>query len=167
MRGKNLIDETDKEIIKILVANARAPYIEISTKVGLSVPAVAARVNRLINEKIIDPTCNINYYKLGRQVSDIAFNLKAGIPPGTRERLAEELIKHPQVESVWLCTGFHHMVVVIEERDVYSLERLADEIIMSRPEVDYTHPLIRTKEIMIHKKKPFSQRIEDVYPLDL
>ncbi|MCX8182768.1 MAG: Lrp/AsnC ligand binding domain-containing protein, partial [Candidatus Methanomethyliaceae archaeon] len=87
--------------------------------------------------------------------------------PGTRERLAEELVKHPQVESVWLCTGSHHIVVVIEERDVYRLERLADEIILSRPEVDYTHPLIRTKEVMIHKKKPFSQRIEDVFPLDL
>jgi DNA-binding Lrp family transcriptional regulator len=44
MRG---LDDTDREILRLLLADARRPYSEIAEEVGLSGPAVSDRVERL------------------------------------------------------------------------------------------------------------------------
>lgn len=44
MRG---LDDTDREILRLLLADARRPYSEIAEEVDLSAPAVSDRVDRL------------------------------------------------------------------------------------------------------------------------
>lgn len=44
MRG---LDDTDREILRLLLADARQPYSEIAEEVDLSAPAVSDRVDRL------------------------------------------------------------------------------------------------------------------------
>ena len=44
MRG---LDETDREILDLLLADARRPFSDIAERVGLSAPAVSDRVDRL------------------------------------------------------------------------------------------------------------------------
>ena len=44
MRG---LDDTDREILELLLADARRPYSDIAERVGLSAPAVSDRVDRL------------------------------------------------------------------------------------------------------------------------
>ena len=44
MRG---LDDTDREILQLLLEDARRPYSEIADSVGLSAPAVSDRVDRL------------------------------------------------------------------------------------------------------------------------
>jgi len=44
MRG---LDETDREILRLLLEDGRRPYREIATEVDLSAPAVSDRVDRL------------------------------------------------------------------------------------------------------------------------
>lgn len=44
MRG---LDDTDREILRLLLADARQPYSEIAEQVDLSAPAVSDRVDRL------------------------------------------------------------------------------------------------------------------------
>ncbi|MFC6973731.1 AsnC family transcriptional regulator [Halomicroarcula sp. GCM10025709] len=44
MRG---LDDTDREILDLLLADARRPYSDIADQVGLSAPAVSDRVDRL------------------------------------------------------------------------------------------------------------------------
>ncbi|MFC6725497.1 Lrp/AsnC family transcriptional regulator, partial [Halobium palmae] len=41
------LDDTDREILRLLLANARRPYSDIAEHVGLSAPAVSDRVERL------------------------------------------------------------------------------------------------------------------------
>ena len=41
------LDETDLEILQLLLSNARRPYSDIADVVGLSPPAVSDRVSRL------------------------------------------------------------------------------------------------------------------------
>jgi len=41
------LDETDREIIRLLLADARRPYSDIAERVDLSAPAVSDRVDRL------------------------------------------------------------------------------------------------------------------------
>ena len=47
------LDETDLEILRLLVADARRPYREIAEKVGLSAPAVSDRISRLQEQGVI------------------------------------------------------------------------------------------------------------------
>jgi DNA-binding Lrp family transcriptional regulator/YHS domain-containing protein len=44
MRG---LDDTDREILRLLLADARRPYSDIADEVGLSAPAVSDRIDRL------------------------------------------------------------------------------------------------------------------------
>jgi DNA-binding Lrp family transcriptional regulator len=46
------LDETDLEILQLLLSDARRPYSDIAETVGLSAPAVSDRVSRL---REIDP----------------------------------------------------------------------------------------------------------------
>jgi len=48
------LDETDMEILQMLLANARRPYSEIAEAVGLSAPAVSDRVARLEESGVIN-----------------------------------------------------------------------------------------------------------------
>jgi DNA-binding Lrp family transcriptional regulator/YHS domain-containing protein len=50
MRG---LDDTDREILDLLLADARRPYSDIAEQVGLSAPAVSDRVDRLHEMGII------------------------------------------------------------------------------------------------------------------
>ncbi|GAD53600.1 LOW QUALITY PROTEIN: transcriptional regulator, AsnC family [Halarchaeum acidiphilum MH1-52-1] len=47
------LDETDREILRLLLADARRPYSEIADAVGLSGPAVSERVSRLREAGVI------------------------------------------------------------------------------------------------------------------
>jgi len=48
------LDETDMEILQLLLADARRPYSEIAETVGLSAPAVSDRVARLEEAGVIN-----------------------------------------------------------------------------------------------------------------
>ncbi len=47
------LDETDVRILELLVADARRPYSDIADEVGLSPPAVSARIDRLRESGVI------------------------------------------------------------------------------------------------------------------
>ena len=49
-----MIDKTNIEILKLLQTNARMSVSEIATEVGLSVPAAAERVKKLVESKTIE-----------------------------------------------------------------------------------------------------------------
>ncbi|MFB6074472.1 MAG: AsnC family transcriptional regulator [Haloarculaceae archaeon] len=48
------LDETDLEILQLLLSDARRPYSDIADVVGLSAPAVSDRVDRLREMGVID-----------------------------------------------------------------------------------------------------------------
>jgi Lrp/AsnC family leucine-responsive transcriptional regulator len=51
MRG---LDDTDREILRLLLEDARRPYSDIATEVDLSAPAVSDRVDRLREMGLIE-----------------------------------------------------------------------------------------------------------------
>lgn len=48
------LDDTDMEILQLLLADARRPYSEIAETVGLSAPAVSDRVSRLKEAGVVN-----------------------------------------------------------------------------------------------------------------
>ncbi|MFC6754168.1 Lrp/AsnC family transcriptional regulator, partial [Halorubrum tibetense] len=48
------LDETDREILRLLLADARRPFSDIAERVDLSAPAVSDRVDRLREAGVIE-----------------------------------------------------------------------------------------------------------------
>jgi len=67
---KFIIDETDIEIINILIKNGRTPYADIAKQVGMKSPSVIERIKKLESEGIIKKyTTELNYKKLGYDIT--------------------------------------------------------------------------------------------------
>lgn len=65
-----MIDETDIEIINILIKNGRTPYADIAKQVGMKSPSVIERIKKLESEGIIKKyTTELNYKKLGYDIT--------------------------------------------------------------------------------------------------
>tara|TARA_B100000686_G_C16297091_1_gene716551 strand:+ start:173 stop:601 length:429 start_codon:yes stop_codon:yes gene_type:complete len=65
-----MLDTKDKAILDILSNSGREPASSISTKIGMSVPAVIERINKLQESKVIQGyKAIVNYEKLGMDIS--------------------------------------------------------------------------------------------------
>ena len=108
------LDDTDMEILQLLLADARRPYSDIAETVGLSAPAVSDRVARLQEAGIIN-----------RFTVDIdRSQLRTGIPVlVTVETAAEEL---DAVRTSLLDAGAVEHVFTTAEADLVAFARVPD-----------------------------------------
>lgn len=96
MRG---LDDTDREIIRLLQADARRPYSEIADAVGLSGPAVSDRIDRLREIGLIRRfTVDLDRSLLA-EGTPVLLSVRAR--PGAGERLQEALAAADAVEYVF------------------------------------------------------------------
>jgi DNA-binding Lrp family transcriptional regulator len=96
MRG---LDDTDREILRLLVEDARRPYSDIAEAVDLSAPAVSDRVDRLRDLGLIRRfTVDLDRSLLREGVS-VLVSLSAR--PGTGAAVREALSAVEAVESVF------------------------------------------------------------------
>ena len=108
------LDDTDMEILELLLADARRPYSDIAETVGLSAPAVSDRVARLREAGIIN-----------RFTVDIdRSQLRTGIPVlVTVETAAGEL---DAVRTSLLDAGAVEHVFTTAEADLVAFARVPD-----------------------------------------
>ncbi|WP_135666946.1 Lrp/AsnC family transcriptional regulator [Halorhabdus rudnickae] len=93
------IDDTDREILRLLAENARRPYSTIAEAVNLSASSVSERVRRLEKDGIIrrfTVDLDLTQYENRIQVM-VRFQTKLD----KAESLREAVIKTPYVEHVY------------------------------------------------------------------
>lgn len=117
MRG---LDETDREILQLLLEDGRRPYSEIADAVDLSAPAVSDRVDRLQEMGLIHRFTVAVDRSMLREGFPIMVTIR-GVP-GSGTRIQEAVSGHPSVEHVFrtaddtvVCTA------TVPERDLDSL----------------------------------------------
>ena len=94
------LDDTDLEILSLLVENARLAYSEIGEAVGLSGPAVSDRVTRLREAGVINHfTVDVDRAQLRAGVPVL---VSVDLPPGTQTELRERLREADGVEHVFV-----------------------------------------------------------------
>lgn len=140
----NMLDQIDALILHQLSKNSRLSYVDLAKEVGLSRVAVRERIDRLIEEGIIEQfSIVINAEKLGKKVS--AF-LEIDVEPKYFESVAEMLMANQKVAVLYQMTGpcTLHMHILVEDhqaldrflRDsVYSIEgivRVESHILLRR-----------------------------------
>lgn len=110
------LDETDLEILQLLVSNARRPYSDIADVVGLSAPAVSERVTRLQELGIIN-----------RFTIDVdRTQLQTGIPVLVTLDVARGGVDVAEIEETLLTSGAVEHVFTTAEGDLVVYTRLPD-----------------------------------------
>jgi len=118
------VDETDREIIKILKRNGRATYIDIGKKVGLSEGAVRKRVKALVDSGVIKRFT----IKVGLVEGAEAITLLSVNPSFPTSDISEVLQKIPNVETVYEVTGQYDIAVIISALNITEVNHCVEEI---------------------------------------
>ncbi|ERH10053.1 MAG: transcriptional regulator [halophilic archaeon J07HX64] len=120
MRG---LDDTDREILRILTADGRRSYSDIAEQVELSPPAVSDRVDRLQELGVIRRfTVDIDRDLL-REGTGALVTVRAN--PGAGEQVRDRLADTDHVESLFL-TADETVVCTVVAEDVRAF--LADRL---------------------------------------
>ena len=131
------MDDLDREILSILRRDARTPYTEISDRVGTSEGTVRNRVERLVEEGVIERFT----------VSTSTGNVKAMIELSVdvnvdTAAVSDRIIEWREVDFVWQVSGDEDIVLVVDAADT---ERV-NELITKARELD---EVVNTKTRLI------------------
>ena len=118
------MDETDREIIKILKNDGRATYSYIGRKVGLSEGAVRKRIKALIDSGIIRQFT----VKVGLTEGAEAITLLSVSPSFPTSDVSKILKKFPYVETVYEITGQYDIAVIISGLNITEVDECLEKI---------------------------------------
>jgi len=118
------MDETDREIIKILKNNGRATYSDIGKKVGLSEGAVRKRIKALADSGVIRRFT----VKVGLTEGAEAITLLSVSPSFPTSDVSKILKKLPNVETVYEITGQYDIAVIISGLNITEVNECLEKI---------------------------------------
>lgn len=118
--AKEKLDRLDKQILKLISADARIPFLEVARVCDVSGAAIHQRIQKLTNlgilkgsQFLIDPE------KVGYETcAFIGLNLKN---PESFDRVVEELEKIPEVTECHYTTGNFDMFIKIYAQNNHHL----------------------------------------------
>ncbi len=121
------IDETDLKILDFLQENARMKRNEIAEKIGLSLPSVTDRMNKLEELGVVDNyQAKLNHKKLGKDITAFIF------VTSDSSTHYKDFIQHthssPEILECHSITGDGSHVLKIRTENTSSLEKLLAKI---------------------------------------
>jgi DNA-binding Lrp family transcriptional regulator len=134
------IDDVDQQIIALLVADARASYAEIGSRVSLSAPAVKRRVDRLRSSGVIRGfTTVVDPAAVGWTTEAFVELYCTGRT--TPAQLTVAARRHPEVVGAYTVSGQADALVHLRAADIAHLEQ-ALERLRAEPFVTSTRSMI-------------------------
>ncbi|MCS7387239.1 MAG: Lrp/AsnC family transcriptional regulator [archaeon GB-1867-005] len=118
------MDEIDKEIIRILKQNGRATYSEIGKRVGLSEGAVRKRIKDLVDSGVIKKFT----LKLALSEGAEAIALVSVKPSIPTSEISTELLKIPNVETVYEVTGEYDIAIIISAMNIAEVNECIERV---------------------------------------
>lgn len=128
------LDEIDKSIIRVLQVDGRMPYSKLGPEVGLSRAAVRQRVQRLLDNGVIEVVAVSEPFKMG-------FNVQAMIginADGDLRAVAAALSDVDQIVYVVLSSGRYDILVEVIGRDSAELLTILNDVVRRVPGVRST-----------------------------
>ena len=128
MKKEKVLDDIDKEIIRILQDDARKSYREIQERLQISIGTIHNRISKLKNNKIIEGyTLKLNNTKLGYKLT---FLISLQIYGKHTEEILSELSEKPEICTVFNVTGEQSASLICrfkESEDVHEFLRELNE----------------------------------------
>ncbi len=151
------IDNLDRQILEIIIHNARIPSKDVAEKCGVSRAAIHQRIQRMIDMKVITGSgYHVNPKILGYHTCTyIGVRLEKG---SMYKDVVPELEKIPEVVECHFTTGPYTMLCKLYARDNEHLMQLINDYIQQIHGVVSTETLISldqslNREIPIDKKE--------------
>lgn len=136
-----VLDDVNKRIIELLQRDGRLPYASIAKIVGLSEAAVRQRVQRLLDQGVMQIVAVTDPLMLG-----FARQVMVGITvEGDTRPVAKALSEIPAVDYVVLCAGRYDILAEFVCTDDDHLLILLNEQIRSIPGVTGTETFVYLK----------------------
>ncbi|MCX5068302.1 Lrp/AsnC family transcriptional regulator [Micromonospora lupini] len=121
------IDAVDQRIIALLVADARASYADIGTRVSLSAPAVKRRVDRLRSTGVIRGfTAVVDPAAVGWTTEAFVELFCAGRT--TPAQIGVAARRHPEVVGAYTVSGEADALVHLRAADIAHLEAALERL---------------------------------------
>lgn len=124
--GSLEIDETDREILRMLQENARTSFRKISKKLNVSEATVFVRVRKLLKKGVIKGfTAIVSPEKLGKNIT--AFILINADPKKLRNVL-KTLSEIDDVYEIYDVTGSYYIIAKVRTENQKKLAEIIDEV---------------------------------------
>jgi Lrp/AsnC family transcriptional regulator, regulator for asnA, asnC and gidA len=135
------LDQVSKKIIEQLQEDGRRSYAAIARAVGLSEAATRQRVQRLIDEKVVQVVAVTDAQAVGFQRMAL-LGIKVD---GDIRRVADKLSGLPEAEYVVICAGQFDLLVELLCVDDEHLLHTIDESVRTIPGVRSTETFVYLK----------------------
>jgi Lrp/AsnC family transcriptional regulator, leucine-responsive regulatory protein len=122
-----VLDDTDRILVRTLVADGRATLAQLAAVAGLSVSAVQARVRRLESRGVVTGyAARLNPETLGNMLS--AFVAITPLDPSQPDDAPARLQGIPEIESCHSVAGEESYVLLVRVASARALEELLQRI---------------------------------------
>ncbi|NVM36936.1 MAG: Lrp/AsnC family transcriptional regulator [Candidatus Lokiarchaeota archaeon] len=151
MKKQKVLDEIDRNILRILQDDARTSYREIQDKLGISIGTIHNRISKLKKNGVIEGyTLRLDNEKLGYKLT---FLIRINCDGKFTEKILEDLKEIPEVCSIFHTTGEQSAALICrfkESDDVHNFIR----------ELNQKEYITRTNSNMILKEYKNSSYVE-------
>ncbi|EPX75973.1 Lrp/AsnC family transcriptional regulator [Salipiger mucosus] len=141
------IDETDRALVALLSANARAPVAELARRLGLARTTVQARIDRLVARGVI---AGFTLRRGSALKPAIRATALVSIEPRAQAEVLARLKQLPAVETVHTTSGRVDLVVILSAATTEELDSTLDRIAEARG--------VRSSESLIHLSTKIDRR---------
>ena len=113
------MDDLDREIMGILRRDSRTPYTEIADQVGTSEGTVRNRVERLIDDGIIER------FTIATQTGNVKAMIEVSVDVNVdTHAVTDHMAEWPEVDFVWQVSGEEDIVLVVDCADTAGVNEL-------------------------------------------
>jgi Lrp/AsnC family transcriptional regulator for asnA, asnC and gidA len=139
------IDEVDKQILAILMKDAKTPYTDIAKNIHVSGGTVHVRMRKMEQMGIVvGANLSVDYAKLGYDISAfLGIHLDKS---SLYDEVAEELKSIPEVVAAHYTTGLYSIFAKIICRDTNHLKAVLHDKIQKIPGIQRTETFISLQE---------------------
>jgi DNA-binding Lrp family transcriptional regulator len=113
------MDELDQQILSILRRDSRTPYTEIAEEVGTSEGTVRNRVERMLEDGVIER------FTVATRTGNVKsmVEISVGVDVDTNA-ISDRMAEWDRVDFVWMVSGEEDIVLVVDATDTQGVNEL-------------------------------------------
>ena len=113
------MDELDRQFLVMLRRDARTPYTEIADEVGTSEGTVRNRVERMMDEDVIER------FTISTHTGNVKAMIEVSVAVDVdTTNVAQRMTEWNEVDFVWQVSGEEDIVLVVDAADTQDLNEL-------------------------------------------
>ncbi|SDQ30657.1 Lrp/AsnC family transcriptional regulator [Natronobacterium texcoconense] len=113
------MDELDRQILDILRRDARTPYTEIADEIGTSEGTVRNRVERMMDDEIIER------FTISTRTGNVKAMLEISVAVDVdTKNVSERMADWEEVDLVWMVSGEQDIVLIVDAADTRGVNDL-------------------------------------------